>query len=187
MRDMTSSLTVVSAPETAVCSSMPMRSEDCTMMVPSSSFSPRHEAAMARSRVDLPQPLVPSSAQRSLGITFQFTSSMSGEFPAHTSTSLITMAAPPVSPADCIVIIRLRCWTAALWYGGALWYGAALWCGAAISDQPSAPIHKRTCILVDVVTRGSCREIPKSQARPRGVIHKQAPQDPAPQQLSAVS
>ena len=159
MRDMTSSLTVVSAPETAVCSSMPMRSEDCTMMVPSSSFSPRHEAAMARSRVDLPQPLVPSSAQRSLGITFQFTSSMSGEFPAHTSTSLITMAAPPVSPADCIVIIRLRCWTAALWYGGALWYGAALWCGAAVSDQPSAPIHKRTCILVDVVTRGSCREI----------------------------
>ena len=89
----------MSEPLTAVCSSIPIRSSDDTCITPSSSFSPCAAAAIARSSVDLPQPLVPSSAHRSFGMTFQLTSRISGLLPAQMSTSRQTMAAPPVSMA----------------------------------------------------------------------------------------
>ena len=68
MRDMTSSRTLEVAPETAVCSSMPKRSAGETCSALPSKTSPAAASPMARSRVLLPQPLPPSSAQRSLGM-----------------------------------------------------------------------------------------------------------------------
>ena len=63
IRETTYSRTVVSAPDTAVCSSMPSRSDDDTTSWPPSASRPPPPpfaaALIARSSVDFPQPLVP--------------------------------------------------------------------------------------------------------------------------------
>ena len=102
MRDMTSSLTPRSEPETAVCSSIPKRSRGLTAMVFES--SPRSvasaaAAAIVRSSVLLPHPLGPSSDHRSFGMIRQSNVSMRLLLPAQTSSSRMAMAAPPLSSA----------------------------------------------------------------------------------------
>ena len=97
---MTSSRTLLSEPETAVCSSIPSCSDEDMLISPSSKRSPPAASAIARSSVDLPQPLPPSSAHLSLGLISQLTPRISGEEPAHTSKSRMEIAASEATAAS---------------------------------------------------------------------------------------